>query len=49
VAVGLGGRKAVAVGAAPWLDGFALFPCRTVQEVSVPDGSTPVGEVVIVV
>jgi len=24
------------------------FPCRVAQEVSVPDGSTPVGEVVIV-
>jgi hypothetical protein len=24
------------------------FPCRAAQEVSVPDGSTPVGEVVIV-
>jgi hypothetical protein len=27
----------------------AVFPCRAAQEVSVPDGSTPVGEVVIVV
>jgi hypothetical protein len=34
--------------AASWLDGLAL-PCRAAQEVSVPDGSTPVGEVVIVV
>jgi len=25
------------------------FPCRAAQEVSVPDGSTPVGVVVIVV
>jgi hypothetical protein len=39
----------VAVAAAPWLDGLALFPCRAALEVSVPDGSMPVGEVVIVV
>jgi hypothetical protein len=25
------------------------FPCRADEEVSVPDGSTPVGEVVIVI
>jgi hypothetical protein len=42
------GRSGVAVGAASWLDGLA-FPCRAAQEVSVPDGSTPVGVVVIVV
>jgi hypothetical protein len=34
-------------GATPWLD-FLPFPYRAAQEVSVPDGSTPVGEVVIV-
>jgi hypothetical protein len=31
-----------------WLDFLARFPCRAAQEVSVPDGSTPVGEVVVV-
>jgi hypothetical protein len=34
-------------GTTPWLD-FLPFPCRAAQEVSVPDGSTPVGEVGIV-
>ena len=37
----------VVVGATPWLD-FLAVPCRAAQEVSVPDGSTPVGEVGIV-
>jgi hypothetical protein len=31
-----------------WLDGF-VFPCRAAQEVSVPDESTPVAVVVIVI
>ena len=31
------------------MDGLAPIPCRAAQEVSVPDGSMPVGEVVIVV
>jgi len=50
VGSGSGGRGGgvVAVGATPWLDFLARFPCRAAQEVSVPDGSTPVGEVVIV-
>jgi hypothetical protein len=37
----------VAVRATPWFDSLASFRVAA-QEVSVPDGSTPVGEVVIV-
>jgi hypothetical protein len=40
--------RACCNGAAPWLDGLVLFRVAP-QEVSVPDGSAPVGEVVIVV
>jgi hypothetical protein len=39
-------RIGVAAGCGGWLDGLARF--RVAQEVSVPDGSTPVAEVVIV-
>ena len=42
-------RVGVAVGGASWLDGMARFRCRAAQEVSVPDGSSPVGVVVIVI
>jgi hypothetical protein len=41
-------RVGVAVGGCVVVRWLRPFPCRAAQEGSVPDGSTPVGEVVIV-
>jgi hypothetical protein len=41
-------RVGVAVGGGVVVRWLRPFPCRAAQEGSVPDGSTPVGEVVIV-
>jgi hypothetical protein len=50
VGSGSGGRGGgvVAVGGDAMVGFPCSFPCRAAQEGSVPDGSTPVGEVVIV-
>jgi hypothetical protein len=42
-------RVGVAVGRGGVVGSHRPFPCRAAQEVSAPDGSTPVGEVVSVV